>query len=199
MFSNLLSAKKILVSFLSDWEIYKHQVQSWANQMNLSKDALISIASQVSTVTEPPEAYAYLIRILIHQQQPMLGYRRNNQLCLNDYGTVVAEEWTRSAANRKGIELDLWTVLPNGIEGIVILDGKAVPISSRSFSSHGAGQKPWVLSSFIASFKAAAAKRINLRRNQLGEPVWQRNYQEHLIPDEATLNLWRNRLRDKAG
>ena len=100
--------------------------------------------------------------------------------------TVVAEEWIRSAANRKGVELDLWTVLPDGIEGIVILNTAALPISSRSFSGYGAEQKPWILSSFIASFKAAAAKRINLRRNQLGEPVWQRNYQEQFIPDEAT-------------
>jgi len=159
----------------------------------------VSLASQVSALNESPEAYAYLIRILTHHQQPMLGYLRNNQLCLNDYGTVVAEEWIRSAANRKGVELDLWTVLPDGIEGIVILNTAALPISSRSFSGYGAEQKPWILSSFIASFKAAAAKRINLRRNQLGEPVWQRNYQEQFIPDEATLNLWRNRLRDKAG
>jgi hypothetical protein len=167
--------------------------------MSLSHDVFVSLASQVSALNESPEAYAYLIRILTHQQEPMLGYLRNNQLCLNDYGTVVAEEWIRSAANRKGIELDLWTVLPNGIESIVILNSDTLSISSRSFANCSAGQKPWILSSFIASFKAAAAKRINLRRNQLGAPVWQRNYQEQLIPDEATLNLWRNRLREKAG
>lgn len=127
-----------------------------------------------------PEARAYLIRIQTHQQQPLLAYRRNGQLCLNAYGTVVAEEWIRSASSRKGLELDLWTVLPNGIQGIVILNKAALPLSSRSLAGETTGQKPWVLSSFIASFKAAAAKRINLRRNQLGEPVWQRSYQEQL-------------------
>ena len=181
------------------WEIYRHQVQPWANQMNLSKDAFISPASKVMNLNEPPEAHAYLIRILTHEQHPLLGYLRNSQLCLNDYGTIVAEEWIRSATNRKELELDLWTVLPNGIQGIVILETAALPIPSRGISGTLAGQKPWILSSFTASFKAAAAKRINLRRNELGEPVWQRNYQEQLIPDEATLNFWRNRLREKAG
>ncbi len=167
--------------------------------MNLSKDPFVSQASQVTPLNELPEAYAYLIRILTYQQQPLLGYLRNGQLCLNDSGTIVADEWTRSAQSRKGLELDIWTILPNGIQGIVILDNQSLPISSRSISRKLTDQKPWVLSSFIASFKAAAAKRINLRRNQLGEPVWQRNYQEQLILDESTLNLWRNRLREKAG
>jgi hypothetical protein len=165
--------------------------------MNLSKDTFVLPASQVTNLNETPEAHAYLIRILTYEQQPLLGYLRNSQLCLNDYGTIVAEEWIHSATNRKGLELDLWTVLSNGIQGIVILETAALPISSRGISGASAGQKPWVLSSFIASFKAAAAKRINLRRNGLGEPVWQRNYQEQLIPDEATLTLWRNRLREK--
>ena len=167
--------------------------------MNLSNQATVSQDSQVNDLNDSSAAHAYLIRILTHYQQPLLGYLRNNQLCLNDYGTIVADDWTRSANNRKGLELDTWTVLPNGIEGIVILNTAALPISSRGVTGDGVGQKPWILSSFIASFKAAAAKRINLRRNQLGEPVWQRNYQEQLIPDEATLNLWRHHLREKAG
>jgi putative transposase len=187
------------VSFLASWEIYRHQVQSWESQMNLSKDVFPLPASEISDLSILPEARAYLIRIQTYQQQPLLGYLRNGQLCLNAYGAVVAEEWIRSASNRKGLELDLWTVLPNGIQGIVILNKDALPLSSRSLAGETTGQKPWVLSSFIASFKAAAAKRINLRRNQLGEPVWQRNYQEQLIPDDATLNFWRNRLRGEAG
>ncbi len=181
------------------WEVYRHQVQSWAIQMNLSNDAFASIASQVTDLTELSEAHAYLIRILTYQQQPLLGYLRNDQLCLNDYGAIVADEWIRSAANRKGLELDRWTVLTNGIEGIVILKTSSFPISSQGMTGCGVSQKPWALSSFIASFKAAAAKRINLRRNQLGEPVWQRNYQEQRIPDETLLRIWRNRLSAMAG
>jgi putative transposase len=167
--------------------------------MNLSKDAFVSIASQVTNLNEPPEAHAYLIRIFTFQQQALLGYARNGHLCLNDYGTIVAEEWIRSATNRKGLELDIWTVLPDGIQGIVILQTASLPISSQELTRYPSGQKPWILSSFIASFKAAAAKRINLRRNQLGEPVWQRNYQEQLITDETTLDLWRHRLQAQAG
>lgn len=165
--------------------------------MNLRKDAFVSLASQVTTLNELPEAHAYLIRILTYQQQPLLGHLHNGQLSLNDNGTIVADEWIRSANSRRGLELDSWTILPHEIQGIVILEATSLPISSPVLAGALSGQKPWILSSFIASFKAAAAKRINLRRNQLGETVWQRNYQEQFIPDVATLNLWRNHLREK--
>jgi hypothetical protein len=61
------------------------------------------------------------------------------------------------------------------------------------------GHKPWLLSSFIAGFKAAAAKRINLCLNQQGQSVWQRTYDEILITDQDRLNHLRDQLRGAAG
>jgi putative transposase len=54
-------------------------------------------------------------------------------------------------------------------------------------SSHQgvAPRKPKSLSAFIAGFKMAVTKRINLARNAPGTPVWQRNYYEHIIRSEA--------------
>ena len=42
--------------------------------------------------------------------------------------------------------------------------------------------------SIIRLFKAATNKRINVMRGTLGTPVWQRNYYEHIIPDDGSLN-----------
>jgi putative transposase len=141
---------------------------------------------------------AYLIRLSTYEQQPLLGHFGNGQFCINEYGTIVADEWVRCAENRKGIELDLWILLPDGLQGIVLLQPASIISSSRGLADSIPNQKPWVLSSFIASFKAAAAKRINLRRNQLGEPVWQRNYHEQMIRDDALLEQWRTLLNCRA-
>ncbi len=42
--------------------------------------------------------------------------------------------------------------------------------------------------SIIRLFKAATNKRINVMRGTLGTSVWQRNYYEHIIPDDGSLN-----------
>ena len=76
----------------------------------------------------------------------------------------------------------------------------ALPICAQS-SSYGLGQsppKPRALSSFVAGFKAAAAKRINLVRGIPGAPVWQRGYQEQQINDRKTLERIRLLLTSQA-
>ncbi|QUW01469.1 transposase [Chloracidobacterium sp. MS 40/45] len=44
------------------------------------------------------------------------------------------------------------------------------------------------LASFVAGFKSAVTKRINDRRGTPGATVWQRNYYEHIIRHEESLN-----------
>lgn len=43
------------------------------------------------------------------------------------------------------------------------------------------------LSEIIRSFKSFSARRINQLRNLKNVPVWQRNYYEHIIRDEESL------------
>ncbi len=44
------------------------------------------------------------------------------------------------------------------------------------------------LPTIVRAFKRAATKRINHLRGTPGLPVWQRNYYEHIIRDDAGLN-----------
>ncbi|MEH2079373.1 MAG: hypothetical protein V7K89_04965 [Nostoc sp.] len=48
-------------------------------------------------------------------------------------------------------------------------------------------QKPRSLGSFIAGFKMVVTKRINLLRGTPRAPIWQRNYYEHIIRNQAAL------------
>jgi REP element-mobilizing transposase RayT len=45
-----------------------------------------------------------------------------------------------------------------------------------------------LLAKIIGCFKMQTGKRINEIRNSPGEPVWQRNYYEHIIRNEDELN-----------
>ena len=160
--------------------------------MSLYSPAYTLVDSRADTLTYSAEPKAYLIGLSTFQQQPFLGDYEQGNLRLNDCGQIVADEWMRSAAN-KGIDLDVWAITPNRLQSIVYLRVPTTP--SAGLTGNLEGQKPWLLSSFVASFKAAAAKRINLRLNQLGQSVWQRNYDEHLITDAAYLVHLRNQLQ----
>ncbi len=50
--------------------------------------------------------------------------------------------------------------------------------------------------SIIAGFKSAATKRINHVRDHAGNPVWQRNYYEHVIRDDSDLAAIRQYVAD---
>jgi hypothetical protein len=47
--------------------------------------------------------------------------------------------------------------------------------------------RPRSLASLIAGFKSARTKRINILRDAAGTPVWQRNYYDHIIRNERSL------------
>jgi len=47
---------------------------------------------------------------------------------------------------------------------------------------------PTSLASIIGAFKSAVARRINSSKGTPGARVWQRNFYEHVIRDETSLN-----------
>ncbi len=56
--------------------------------------------------------------------------------------------------------------------------------------------KPRSLSSLVVGFKASVTKRINVIRQLDRVPVWQRNYYEHIIRDENSLQKLRQYMND---
>ncbi|NEP19431.1 MAG: hypothetical protein F6J97_21490, partial [Leptolyngbya sp. SIO4C1] len=110
---------------------------------------------------------------------------------------IAADEWLRTAQAYQNIRLDRWRVLPDGIRAVVIVDSRQDNRQAESKSTYPRSQpKPHALTAFIARFKAAAAKRINLVRGQPGAPVWQRGYHEQRIEDETMLVRLRQLLAD---
>ena len=119
----------------------------------------------------------------------MFGGVADGQLELNEVGQIAADEWQRSTHACQDVELDKWLILPDHLVGIVSIQATG---HSKAYTTQP--RKPRLLSSFVASYKTAAAKRINLLRNAPGSSVWQRSYQERLIPDRAVLGHVRQLL-----
>ncbi len=77
---------------------------------------------------------------------------------------------------------------------------RRIPTDDHTFDIHTLEQfgKPVCgsIPTIIRSFKSAVTKRINRLRNSSGKPVWQRNYYEHIIRRERTLNAIRQYIID---
>jgi len=48
------------------------------------------------------------------------------------------------------------------------------------------------ISTVVGSFKSVVTKRINILRNAPGTPVWQRNFYDHIIRNEASMQRIHN-------
>jgi REP-associated tyrosine transposase len=129
---------------------------------------------------------AYFVTLVAYNRQCIFGQFVNGDIALSEFGQIVSEEWNRSAAIREEIELDAFIVMPNHIHGIVIITNRSVGATGRSPLL--AGPPKHSLGAFIAGLKSAATKRINEIRSTPGLPIWQRNYYEHIIRDEESLD-----------
>lgn len=140
------------------------------------------------------ETTFYLVKLYTHNHEAIFGsLTEADGFQLSGVGQIAVDEWQRSAQAYTHLNLDKWTILPNRLEGLVSLRESARTSSYGNFD-----RKPRLLSSFVASYKAAAAKRINLLRNTPGSPLWQRGYQERFIPDATILQRVRQALEHQS-
>lgn len=139
-------------------------------------------------------AGAYFITIVTQNHKCMFGEIVDGEMRPNDWGQIVQDEWENSRQIRREIELDVFIVMPNHIHGVVVIADGLGRATGRSPLQSGPSRRS--LGAFVGGFKAVVTKRINARRGSPGTPVWQRNYFEHVIRSEDSLNRIRQYMLD---
>ena len=121
----------------------------------------------------------------------------DKKMILNESGEIVRQEWQRTSAVRDEIKLDEFVIMSNHIHGIVIISGHdGVGATGRSpLPEESNGPQKRSLGSLIAGFKSIVTKRINQLRNIPTRDVWQRNFYDHIIRDEHSLQKIREYIR----
>jgi putative transposase len=139
---------------------------------------------------------AYFITICSYNREYLFGDIVGQEMVLNKMGLIVQEEWAKSAKMRTEIKLDEFVVMPNHFHAIFFIDSRGDRPVARVFDikqhSTVSGPKNRSVSSLIGGFKAAVTARINEMHRSPGTPVWQRNYHEHIIRDEKSLEKIRD-------
>ena len=130
---------------------------------------------------------AYFITICTQQRECFLSKIVDQEAELSNGGKIVQEVWDKLPLHYTNIELDAFVVMPNHVHGVILL-GDTVGAGLRPAL---AAEKRSSLSKIIGSFKSFSARGINEQRSTPGVPVWQRNYYEHIIRNETSLNAIR--------
>ena len=115
---------------------------------------------------------AYFVTICAYRRQALFGEISNGEMVPNPLGHAVDRHWAHLAQHHWHVELDEYVVMPNHFHGILIL--------AQQSNQHD-------MTEVIRGFKTFSARRINQLRGLKGVPVWQRNYYEHIIRDQAAL------------
>ena len=134
---------------------------------------------------------SYFVTVCTNQRLFLLGEVVGGEVNLSPYGAVVMNCGHDFVNHYAHVELDAFVVMPNHIHGIIVL----TDVDRRT--DVGAGLKPapttardrsYGLPEIVRAFKTFSSRRINEARATPGESVWQRNYYERVIRDEAELD-----------
>jgi REP element-mobilizing transposase RayT len=136
---------------------------------------------------------AYFVTICAQEHLCLFGEVVDGEMRLNDAGRIAKQCWLAIPDHFPHAQLDAFVVMPNHVHGIIVIVGArhhmdvgarhAVPLQEQ-FGRPVPGSIPTI----IRSVKSATTKRINEIRNAPGTLIWQRNYYEHIIRDEESLN-----------
>lgn len=139
---------------------------------------------------------AYFITLCTEGSIPIFGTIENGEMFLNNVGTMVREEWLKSAQIRSEIELDEFVIMPNHLHGIIFIrDMAELPVGATRGRPLPCGPKSRSIGAIIGGFKSAVTHRINEQQNTQNVIIWQRSYFEHIIHNENSLNKIRCYIR----
>ncbi|MBN1536707.1 MAG: hypothetical protein JW908_08250 [Anaerolineales bacterium] len=147
---------------------------------------------------------ACFVTMVTWQRECLFGIVDANQMRLNEFGKIVTATWEWLPAQYPYVEFGAWCVMPNHVHGIIIINGRdAFPgrDASRRISTVDSRRAPTTIDSrhdqmdikikplgqLIGAFKTVSAKQINILRDSIGVPVWQRNFYEHIIQNEKEM------------
>jgi len=132
---------------------------------------------------------AYFVTICTADRAPIFGQIVDGTMRFSDAGKMITEEWLKTARIRTYVELDQFIVMPNHFHGILLVDREEEGTARRAPTVQRFGcPVSSSLPTIIGAFKSAVTNRINALKGTTGNTIWQRNYYEHVIRNEKSLN-----------
>jgi REP-associated tyrosine transposase len=130
----------------------------------------------------------YFVTICVQGRRCLFGTIVEGELALNDAGRIVGAVWEALPERFPTIAPDVYVVMPNHFHAVVsITEALATPEPSE-----GSLRLLQTLGDIVGVFKSLTTYAYIRGVHEQGWPpfdrrLWQRNYYEHIIRDEAAL------------
>jgi REP element-mobilizing transposase RayT len=146
----------------------------------------------------------YFVTVCTQDRAAMFGEIMHNEMVPNAAGKMVATTWMEMPQHYPGVVLDAFIVMPDHFHGIMIVGAgpRARPCvhgrdRSPRLDVHGKGHPQGGAPTFslfdaVQRFKSLTTTRyrygvIGQKWTPFNGRLWQRNYYEHVIRDDADL------------
>ncbi len=154
------------------------------------------------------QAGCYFVTLCAHQRQCLFGTICEGFMQEGAAGLMVQENWTALPARFPFVALDAYVVMPNHLHGLLFLTDQEGEQPQNSFSSaegyHPNGTSAGTLGRIVQAFKSLTTCCYTQGVKQEGWPafdgrIWQRNYHDHVVRDEAALGNIRSYIAANPG
>jgi len=136
----------------------------------------------------------YFVTVCLQDRVCLFGDISDEKMILNDAGLIAEKHWYDIPAHFPHIELDEFVIMPNHVHGILSI---TAAVGAKNFSPLPSQQRPGTsktIGSVIRGFKIGVTKWM--RQHTPVHNVWQRNYYEHIIRDDVSLNSIRQYIME---
>ena len=155
---------------------------------------------------------AYFVTICTQNRACLFGTVADGDMQLNNAGKIAKAAWYEVPARFPSVCLDGFVVMPNHVHGIIMVGAQFIAPQKTPPTNVGAqfivppdgfgtgtinqgviNHAP-TLGEMVRAYKAASTRLIR----QAGTPdfAWQRNYYEHIVRDEESLDRIRQYILD---
>ena len=138
---------------------------------------------------------AYFVTVVTQDRACLFGEIVDGEMQLNNSGQIAKAAWDELPARFPSVRLDAFIVMPNHVHGINIVGAQFIaPSDGFGATNQGVMNHAPTLGEIVRAYKAASTRLIR----QAGTPdfAWQRNYYEHVVRDEESLNRIRQYILD---
>lgn len=136
---------------------------------------------------------AYFVTVCTQNRECLFGDVVDGAMHLNDAGRLVQAVWDGLSQRFPTIELDAFVVMPNHIHGIITVGAPLVGAQEGIPDDRATTRVAPTVGSIVGAFKSITTNEY-IRGVTTGfwppflGRLWQRNYYEHVIRSEESLN-----------
>ena len=149
---------------------------------------------------------AYFITICAQNRECLFGKIKNGEMILNNVGKMITKYWQEMPKKYPNVILDAFVIMPNHVHGILIIDNNVratlvdaqnnvrVPLVGTQGQPQGIAP---TVGDIIGAFKSLTTNEYicgakNGKFSPFEKRIWQRNYYEHIIRNEQSLEKIQN-------